>query len=724
MSAAARWEVLPARAGFADMAPRWDALNALLYDSHPLLSSRFVAPLVDYFAGPGDLLAVQGDGRNLLLCSRANALMWGSFQPSQAQIAPVLIADSDIAPGLLRRLPGCNLAFDLYNQDPLFTAFSEDAADPTTEFVRHALTTSIDMNVGFDTYWAGRSAKLRQNVNRYIRRAESDGFAARMVMVESAAELPAALARYGELESSGWKGDAGTAVHIDNDQGRFYRNVLMAFAGSGNATIYELYLGDQLAASRIAIASPHMQVMLKTTYAESLAKFAPGRILLYLVLEHEFTRRRSQWIEFYTNAAQELVTWSTHTRTIRHVTFYRNAAVRSAFVHYRKVKLLRRGGDSAPAEDEASTVEGIKTVAVTSLDQLPASGAKLLKRASKHNLFLLPAWFDNLVRHVAVRHDEAYYITAQHSNGKMLGILPLWLRREHAWLNVRALRSLANYYTALYDVVIDDEAGNMEATVAALVDGVCERRSDWDMFVLSPVADNAAWLPLMQREFERRGMQTAVSTAFVNWYMPHSKSSFADYLTARPSELRNTILRKTRKLDREHATHFRLITGADGLEQAMTDYERIYGVSWKRFEPYPEFIRAFAALCAERKWLRLGLLDIDGEPAAAQIWVVYNHTASIYKLAFDPRFAALSVGSILSMKLMEYVFEHDHVTEIDFLTGDDAFKKSWVTHSRRRVSLDVFNSHTVRGRLLSWRRRVGEFLRGLGSRGQEHEPRG
>ena len=39
----------------------------------------------------------------------------------------------------------------------------------------------------------------------------------------------------------------------------------------------------------------------------------------------------------------------------------------------------------------------------------------------------------------------------------------------------------------------------------------------------------------------------------------------------------------------------------------MDAYEHVYAKSWKKPEPYPDFVRQWAHICARNNWLRLGV---------------------------------------------------------------------------------------------------------------------
>ena len=177
-------------------------------------------------------------------------------------------------------------------------------------------------------------------MRRYLRRAEDLDSPLRLAIVEQPEQILSAVGRFGDLESAGWKGPLGTAIHRSNAQGSFYGDVLERFARMGRGRVYELYDGKHLAASQLCIDNGHALVLLKTTYDEKMARLAPGRVLLYRLLEHEFASRHFEAVEFYTDAGPEELKWATGSRPVYHVALYRSAMIKRVIVGSRRLRAL------------------------------------------------------------------------------------------------------------------------------------------------------------------------------------------------------------------------------------------------------------------------------------------------------------------------------------------------------------------------------------------------
>lgn len=197
-------------------------------------------------------------------------------------------------------------------------------------------------------------------------------------------------------------------------------------------------------------------------------------------------------------------------------------------------------------------------------------------------------------------------------------------------------------------------------------------------------------------------------------------STYARYYQQRPSQLRNTIKRREKKLAKAHQYRTEIITSVDKFHSAFIAYMSIYQQSWKGDEFSFDFIKQVCLAALAENKLRLGLLYVDDEPAAAQLWFLQSNcdvsmwqdnstvqnsrqaqtTASIFKLAYSPKYQKYSVGSILSLALSEFVISQDNVSSIEFGMGSEPYKKDWLTEKRTRQSYQVFNPNSIYGKLV------------------------
>ncbi|MCK9991348.1 MAG: GNAT family N-acetyltransferase [Rugosibacter sp.] len=333
----------------------------------------------------------------------------------------------------------------------------------------------------------------------------------------------------------------------------------------------------------------------------------------------------------------------------------------------------------------------------------------------KYNSFFHSlAWFDLLSQHALPQGKNVQWLLAKHGGSPILA-LPLMETAQ-------GLASLANFYTPLFAPVLFDAqpalyAAALEAITHELRQGQQGKKRP-AAIQLQPLDTADNFYPAMRQALRRAGYAVDDYFCFSNWYLPcHNLSrpiSFADYFAARPSALRNTVQRARKKLHLAGNPAILIHTqpGA-ALDAAMDAFETIYQRSWKPDEAFPDFIRRLCGHAAERGVLRLGVLTLDGSAIASQIWLVDQGKACIFKLAYDPDAACYSPGSLLTTALMAHVLDNDKVNEIDYLSGDDAYKKDWMSHRRERRGLIAFDLATPRGLFAAARHFAGKKLRAL-----------
>ena len=77
---------------------------------------------------------------------------------------------------------------------------------------------------------------------------------------------------------------------------------------------------------------------------------------------------------------------------------------------------------------------------------------------------------------------------------------------------------------------------------------------------------------------------------------------------------------------------------------------------------------------AERGWLQLALLTVNGQPAAAYLNFDYHNRIMVYNSGLDPEaHGHLSPGIVLLARLIEYAIGCQREW-FDFLRGDEPYK--------------------------------------------------
>ena len=237
-------------------------------------------------------------------------------------------------------------------------------------------------------------------------------------------------------------------------------------------------------------------------------------------------------------------------------------------------------------------------------NQLPDSAETLFRQYEHDSVFLSRTWFQALSV-TALEQDATLMLACVVEGADLLAILPLKRRTGDSWY------SLSNRYTSHFSPLVADT--DRAAILRCLVGGLS--RLPFRTLRLEPVLEHEPNIESMLQEMESAGFTCHRYFKFYNWIHRVKQQSFSEYFAGRPAILRNSIMRKRRKLEREHGCEIRLFTSED-LDVAMEHYDRIYRASWKAEEPHGAFIRVLVNRLGEKGWTRLAVLYAAGEPAA------------------------------------------------------------------------------------------------------------
>jgi len=299
----------------------------------------------------------------------------------------------------------------------------------------------------------------------------------------------------------------------------------------------------------------------------------------------------------------------------------------------------------------------------------------LFTKAEQQSVFLSREWFESLTPHIT-NQDQELLLACVINNDEVLAVLPLLTNTNREW------SSFCHPYSSLFSLLLDDKHQT------EILDCLCKglKTLDFEYLTLAPIDDDDDKLKQLQNAMKKAELNCYRNHKSYNWFYSTQGQSFAEYMSERPSKVRNTVLRKQRKLSREHDYKIELFID-ENIEQALNRYHSLYKLSWKANEQNEALVKNVVKHFAKRGWPRLAILTIDDKPIAAQLWFVVEGKASIFRLVYDQSWKDYSPGSILMTYLLEYVIDTDKVTEIDFLSGNDKYKQDWMSQRRERSAL-------------------------------------
>lgn len=332
----------------------------------------------------------------------------------------------------------------------------------------------------------------------------------------------------------------------------------------------------------------------------------------------------------------------------------------------------------------------------------------LFDQAEHANPFAGSAWALHFIEQIA-EDSWTFVVPGCVDDGESLMLL--YRDRNKSY----CISSVNNYYASLYSPIIsnNNSTSARSSSIKKLIQQLDQLQPRVAVLNLSPLDDKSLDTKNVKQALSELGWYVKEYDCFGNWYLPCENLSFDAYINNRESRLYNTWVRKKKKFENGKIKGARLEIVVDpaDVSKGMDAYDRIYANSWKEPEPYPHFVRNWAYICAKKGWLRLGLVWLGNTPIATQFWFTMHGRAYIFKLAYDEHYSNLSAGTVLSAHMFKHALDVDRVDEIDYLSGDDTYKKSWMTARRQRVGLVACNPKTLRGLLIGAKEYAGQIWR-------------
>jgi len=298
----------------------------------------------------------------------------------------------------------------------------------------------------------------------------------------------------------------------------------------------------------------------------------------------------------------------------------------------------------------------------------------------------------------------------------LLSIVPLMkIDEKYRGCKIKILETIGNTYSPFGLFIFNSKIYNQaNKSIEAFFSCLFKMPdSSWDVLKLDSIPEESDFYTCLTNFLTENHLPFIKYSCFGDWYQNDIDCTGDEFLAHLPEKIRKDLQYCKRRLEREGNLEFRVIAATKHLEDHLDAYYGVYGRSWQKQERIgPSFHRDLARVAAERGWLRLAFLFHNDVPLAAQFWIVSGSTAYILKTVYDQDYKKYSPGKILTSEMFKYVIDVDGVTAVDYVQGDEDYKKDWTPKRRERRGILVYNA-TVRGRCLSFvDRKIVPFVNG------------
>jgi CelD/BcsL family acetyltransferase involved in cellulose biosynthesis len=268
-------------------------------------------------------------------------------------------------------------------------------------------------------------------------------------------------------------------------------------------------------------------------------------------------------------------------------------------------------------------------------------------------------------------------IACRRPDGTLAAVLPLYLSTRGP---LRMARFLGHGVGDVLGPICASEDAALAAPAVRQI--LAEEGQSWDLLLAERMPKDmfSGLLPgrVLQEE--------------ANPVLPIDGASWDEFLASCSSNLRSQIRRKRRKLEREQGSRFRLADDRARLDEDFDTLLRLHSARWGEARAFSEqrsaFHRDFAARALEHGWLRLWLLEVDGQAVAAWLGYRFGDVEWYYQSGRDPAWDGWSVGLVLLTWTMQAAFD-DGMSGYAFLRGDEDYKRRFATHDAGLVTVGV-----------------------------------
>ena len=340
---------------------------------------------------------------------------------------------------------------------------------------------------------------------------------------------------------------------------------------------------------------------------------------------------------------------------------------------------------------------------VTTLEEfntLAEQWNRLLRETAADNIFLTWEWLYTWAKHYLGSYR--LWIVLVFKGDQLVGIAPFYIRHKMDGLvKVREMRFLGTeeVCSAYLDFIVHEK--HKKAVLHRIYRHLHEETGGlWDVLTLAEIPAESSSIDFWDGFIQEAGkvMEITETTVCPVVDLPGRPE---DFLASLSGNNRYNLQRKRKRLEQAGQVAYERAASIQDIEKSLESFILLHQIRWEhkgttgnfRSQRFLRFHREIARVFAEKGWVHLDFLRLNGEPIAGIYGYGYNDRYSFYLPGFNPTVVPeASPGMLLLFHRIEEAIRQGY-QEFDLLRGVAGYKMAWANGLRRCLTLRYYNQH-------------------------------
>ena len=319
-----------------------------------------------------------------------------------------------------------------------------------------------------------------------------------------------------------------------------------------------------------------------------------------------------------------------------------------------------------------------------------------LQRSLDKNIFLTWEWLSSWWRHYGDK--RRFILVAVSGNEKILAAAPLMSSKYKLYGLKLGKMEFSGTPAADYHTFLLTEKRTEH--VKLIMEYANYVAADWDCIEFKEVPEDSETVKIL-RAFSKESFKFEERIINLCPYIL-LPGKFEDYFQGLGSNWRRNMRRWGKKLKKDYKVDFNIHNDLDTLDGAMKTFFNLHQKRWQSQKhsgafadpKFRDFHHDVAKSFAEKGWLSLCFLTLNGEPVSAVYAFKYANKIFNYLTGFDPQYSEYRVGHLIFMYFIKHSIENG-LREFDFMRGGESYKLQWKALTRRNLEVRAVRKRIV-----------------------------